>query len=66
MTIYDKVDFSPLRSNSRRKSHSLNNIKKIPKLLAGMHRAKSHQIWCIFILKCQNNCPNWVTDLGPY
>ena len=27
-------------------------------------RAKIHQIWYVFIIKCQNNCPEiWVTDI---
>ena len=44
MTIFDKVDFSPLRNVSRRKPRSLNGTKKLPKLLEGTPCAKSHQI----------------------
>ena len=43
MTIFDKVDYSPLRKVSRRKPRSLNSAqKRLPKILGGTPSPKSH------------------------
>ena len=65
MNIFYKVDFSSLRNVGRQIPAPWITHKKLPKLLGATPSGKSHQIWYIFIIKCQNNCPEtWVTDLA--